>query len=868
MSVLRFFGATSRDAMRQVRERLGDDAMILANRAVEGGIEILAVSETAVTGMATQAEPAQHSPHAQHPQQAQPLRRAQAATPPPAKARELRAAPAVLAGRGAAAYSQVSALADEGLAREVDDAVPARVEMPTAGSAGDPAHAVDTPFTAPPGAPPLARAIPDGSTAAGAPAQACAAEARPGATATAAFAAPAARHVFRHLLGAGFSSPLARALAARVPAELDEAGGVAWARSELAARLPVAGDEQAWLAAGGVFALIGPTGVGKTTSTAKLAARCVLVHGRDAVAMLTTDGYRIGAHEQLRIYGRILGVPTLAVNDAQSLRQALHELRDKRVVLIDTVGMSQRDLKLAEQAALLCGAGRPVRRLLLLNAASHGDTLDEVAHAYRRGADAELTGCILTKLDESRKPGSALDVVLRHRLPIHYVSDGQRVPENFGPAQASVLVARAFDAAAEALFCPSPADWQALAPVLPPPIPMAEGAVPAITGPVDAGIAAHDLAQRRAAGLRGLEAVLGSAPEERNPGLRDAALRELQTERGVALARELWRMAWHDDAPAEALSDLALGDLAAHAPDLCERQLLALHGRLSAPRASPGGRTVATTLLCSDRGDWLAAPAVHLLTAQGVLAAHAGEGEVAHASAGVHATRERAAWLQRRLAHRTLHVFEGMTAEHLEHLEALELSWLAGCTALQPLEHDGVRSNATGIAAGLGHRPAGRIVGTGLTRWVSSAPAVLRGQRGRRHAVHLLAVRHVDDAGECRWRGFALAPAQTGDAQELALCLEAAHAGREAGAWAASGVQMALDQAETAAGAWCRHMLAGAQLGLAAARLSRRPGAAGRWLALADDAPSGRASAARRRARIEQLTRAFGALALLDAATL
>ncbi|HTJ95321.1 MAG TPA: flagellar biosynthesis protein FlhF, partial [Pararobbsia sp.] len=198
---------------------------------------------------------------------------------------------------------------------------------------------------------------------------------------------------------------------------------------------------------GGVYALMGPTGVGKTTTTAKLAARCVMRFGAERVALLTTDSYRIGAHEQLRIYGKILGVSVHAVKDAADLKLTLDELRNKHIVLIDTIGMSQRDRALTEQVAMLCGTGRPVQRLLLLNATSHGDTLNEVVHAYR-GSSAngqpELSGCILTKLDEATNIGAVLDTVIRYRLPVHYVSTGQKVPENLYVARKPFLMKSAF----------------------------------------------------------------------------------------------------------------------------------------------------------------------------------------------------------------------------------------------------------------------------------------------------------------------------------------------------------------------------------------------------------------------------------------
>ncbi|MCD0506233.1 flagellar biosynthesis protein FlhF, partial [Bordetella petrii] len=271
---------------------------------------------------------------------------------------------------------------------------------------------------------------------------------------------PLRASMFRMLLEAGFSARLARAMLERLPGTLDTQQARAWVRNELVTHLPVLGREDELWAQGGVFALVGPTGVGKTTTLAKLAARCVAREGRDQVAMLTTDNFRIGALEQLQIYGRLMGVPARSVRDVAELRAILSELGGRKIILIDTTGISQRDRNVAAQAALLCGAGRPVRRLLVLNAASQGDTLDEVAHAYRHGAAEDVAGCIITKLDEASRLGSALDTAIRHRLPVHYVCVGQKVPEDLALARSDTLVDRALAAQeqAPALYAPSEAD--------------------------------------------------------------------------------------------------------------------------------------------------------------------------------------------------------------------------------------------------------------------------------------------------------------------------------------------------------------------------------------------------------------------------
>ncbi|MCM2491722.1 flagellar biosynthesis protein FlhF [Burkholderia glumae] len=251
----------------------------------------------------------------------------------------------------------------------------------------------------------------------------------------------------KRLFAAGFSAQLVRTVVDNLPAGVSAGsfeGACDWAESVLAGNLPVLDSEDALMERGGVFALMGPTGVGKTTTTAKLAARCVMRFGASKVALLTTDSYRIGGHEQLRIFGRILGVPVHAVKDGGDLQLALSELRNKHIVLIDTIGMSQRDRTVSDQIAMLQGADARVQRLLLLAATSHGDTLNEVVQAYRGSDQPDLAGCILTKLDEATNLGGVLDTVIRYQLPVHYVSTGQKVPENLYVATRKFLLKSAF----------------------------------------------------------------------------------------------------------------------------------------------------------------------------------------------------------------------------------------------------------------------------------------------------------------------------------------------------------------------------------------------------------------------------------------
>ncbi len=248
-----------------------------------------------------------------------------------------------------------------------------------------------------------------------------------------------ARQVMIRLLMSGFSPELARRVAEKTPAGLEAAQADAWLQAVVArnVRCPVEDENPA--SGTGAIALVGPTGVGKTTTIAKLAARHAVRHGASSLGLITLDSYRIGAHEQLRSYGRILGVPVFAAHDASSLKDLLASLRGKRTVLIDTCGMSQRDQRLTEMLGLLDEvrfADQPIQRVLLLNAASHAETLDEVSRAWRLGT---MQGTVLTKIDEAARIGGALDCMMRYRAPLLGITNGQRVPEDWHAANPALL---------------------------------------------------------------------------------------------------------------------------------------------------------------------------------------------------------------------------------------------------------------------------------------------------------------------------------------------------------------------------------------------------------------------------------------------
>jgi flagellar biosynthesis protein FlhF len=386
MNVKKFSANTSREAWRLVREALGPDAVILSNRTVNGIVEIMALPGD---DMSTLAEPMMEKPS--------------------------------LSDSTLAAFGNKRSAASE-QAANLADALNAGRSL---------SQPRDTPSAE------LAEMMNEIRSMRGM----LESQLAEIAWSSQQKREPVKAQVLREMLSAGFSASLARYVTEKLPANEKADTAMNWVRSALARNLTVMDNENEILEKGGVYALVGPTGVGKTTTTAKLAARCVMRHGAGKLALITTDGYRIGGYEQLRIYGKILGVMVHSVKDETDLRIALDELKNKHTVLIDTVGMGQRDKMVAEQVAMLSGAGTPVKRLLCLSATSNGETLNEVVRSYHGEG---LAGCIMTKLDEAATIGNVLDVVIRQKLNLYYVANGQRVPEDLHVASQHYLVDRAF----------------------------------------------------------------------------------------------------------------------------------------------------------------------------------------------------------------------------------------------------------------------------------------------------------------------------------------------------------------------------------------------------------------------------------------
>ncbi|BAU58834.1 flagellar biosynthesis protein FlhF [Halorhodospira halochloris] len=249
---------------------------------------------------------------------------------------------------------------------------------------------------------------------------------------------PARAGVIKRLADLGLGSDISKRLADHIGSDEDPNSAFRKALALVARHLPIAGDEI--VNRGGVVALVGPTGVGKTTTVAKLAARYALRHGRDKVALVSTDNYRVGAQDQLLTYARILDVPVYTATNKHELRNVVDDLAGRGLVLIDTVGMSQRDVRLAEQFKTLGSAEGLVRTYLVLSAATQLSTLTDSVSAF---TGASPVGCILTKVDEATTLGGALTCALRTRLPLAYLATGQRVPEDIQAARGDTLVHRA-----------------------------------------------------------------------------------------------------------------------------------------------------------------------------------------------------------------------------------------------------------------------------------------------------------------------------------------------------------------------------------------------------------------------------------------
>jgi flagellar biosynthesis protein FlhF len=395
MKIRRFFAADMRQALRQVREALGADAVILSNKSVEGGVELVAAmdydesafSQSPPIKLEADASPVRRSTSQRH---AGPSRGRLHLT----EASDVKISPPPAAPECPPVTPRVEWSQDPVL-REM------RMEMQA-----------------------LRRMMEN--------------ELSELTWRDLGNRRPQTQELMRRLIGMGLDASHCRELAYRV--EDAETPEQAWRQTlyHLNSELPIL--KQDLLDSGGIVALVGPTGVGKTTTIAKLAARFCLRHGNRHLALLSSDSYRIGAQEQLQNYGRILDVPVRTASTAEELSNALHAFADKRLVLIDTAGMGQRDIKLSERLSLMTTGNHPIKTLLTLSATTQRSAL---GHAIRSFGAAQPLAAVLTKVDEAAELGGVFSGLMDAKLPLAFTTDGQRVPEDIQVARASSLVSQA-----------------------------------------------------------------------------------------------------------------------------------------------------------------------------------------------------------------------------------------------------------------------------------------------------------------------------------------------------------------------------------------------------------------------------------------
>lgn len=451
MNIQRFYAPTAREALAKARLAFGDGTLILSNRQTPQGIEVVATTEESLATLDQAAPAAAPAPEAA----ASPRARAT-----PAPAAPVRAA-AQTPVEDDAAQLAMSTLSFQDYVRErmlqrrheAQQQAQQTKAAPLPMSAR-PAYEIIPPDPESAPLPRKAAPAPLPQPAAPAPAAAAAAAVPAGLVnelnamkelieerfSTLAWLGQAKQSPIRanltlKMIRAGYSPGLARAILEKLPDDAGPTEAMRWMLDVLERNLRTDAGERALHDEGGVFALVGATGVGKTTTAAKLAAQCARVYGAGSVGLITLDSYRIGAHEQLRAYGRMLGVVAHMAHDRAALQDLLGLLSNRKLVLIDTTGVAPRDPRKREMLDML--SLPQIRRLLVLNAASHGDTQDEAVASFR-GTGAQQT--VLTKTDEAVKLGPVLDTAIRHQLVLRGVSSGQRVPEDWERADAAQLV--------------------------------------------------------------------------------------------------------------------------------------------------------------------------------------------------------------------------------------------------------------------------------------------------------------------------------------------------------------------------------------------------------------------------------------------
>ena len=400
MQVKRYFAADMRQAMNRVREELGADASIISTRRVAGGVELTAALDYQVQAKVSRPNPALEAE----------LRKTQA---------QIMQAQVSLQARDEGGASGRDRQLLEQVMQRVSEPVAAQPQMIQQASASQgEMMAMRSELNS------LRELL----------------EMQLGnmAWSTMRTQQPVHAALWKRFQKMGLSAEIIRPVLERVAHEKDQhqAWRMALAYLTHAVRTPnnEAIDE------GGVIALVGPAGVGKTTTLAKLAARYVLTHGASNIALVSMDSYRIGAQEQLKTLGRILNIPVSYVADGVTLAETLQPLAHKKVVLIDTAGLPASDPALGLQLDSLSAAGVKAKNYLVMAATSQGQVLKAAWHAYKR---CGLAGCIITKLDEAISMGEALSMAIGHSMPVAYTTDGPKIPDDLQVPRSHQLISRA-----------------------------------------------------------------------------------------------------------------------------------------------------------------------------------------------------------------------------------------------------------------------------------------------------------------------------------------------------------------------------------------------------------------------------------------
>ncbi|MGZ8237251.1 MAG: flagellar biosynthesis protein FlhF [Methylobacter sp.] len=494
MKIKRFFAADIRQAMRMVKEELGSDAVIMSNKSVDGGVEIVAArdfdEQLIQSKLQKQAAEQQSSDRSYrssadsdtlssretkkvdlpdfeaeknhlHVLSSQRKQSAEGFVPERSPARPQRFSAdrdtsGISGGRSNRFPTDSDTSTIPGGRRNIDqyvgyaEKVHLRGNMETVSAKAAKPVVYSTPQKPKPAERPMQIAMP--SEKQGSPADNLLMEmskelkslrsAMDSKLSSVSWAAmsqsnPVRADLLQRLAGMSISRKLSVKIANRFTNHTDPELVFSQAQELLAKVLPVAEDDL--LQHGGIAALVGPTGVGKTTTIAKLAAKFILKHGPRQVALITTDNYRIGAHEQLNTYGRILDVPVRVASSAAELRNLITGFSDKRLILIDTAGMSQRDMKLVEQINTLQQSGIAIKSYLVMSAATEYKAMNEIIKAFQV---FEPQASILTKLDEAATIGSAVSSIIENNLPLSFIADGQQVPEDMHCPCARTLISQ------------------------------------------------------------------------------------------------------------------------------------------------------------------------------------------------------------------------------------------------------------------------------------------------------------------------------------------------------------------------------------------------------------------------------------------